>query len=459
LRLLAQLKQLMIAPSAASLSVALIVASGAFVVKVAGLGKELAVAYKLGAGPELDAFLYAYAFPAFLIAVVIGGTAASFIPRYLAAEAQVSVLEARRLSGELATIIVFVTSLLVLLAVPVFSGLIPVLAAGFDEETRSLALRLIPLLSPLLISSVFTSIWSNLLNAHGKFTIAAFVPIVTPTVVLCALNGQVSSSSAVSLAIGTVAGGLIEVCILAICTRVAGLELFHLPRRWRPEFTQVVRQFLPAAGASMLMSATMLIDQSFAANLPPGSVSALSYGAKLAGVAASILVVVVSTLALPAFSRLAAKQDFLQLRRSFFTACAFTLVVTIPIASTLSFAAEPLLRMLFLRGSFTADDATLSASVQELHAWHLVPYILSIIAVRALAAIAESWLLLVGSLVNLVVDLLVNILMVPIVGVVAVGFASTAMYLASALVLCVGFLLRVGRRIRANQDPAYADCR
>ena len=357
--------------------------------------------------------------------------------------------EARKLAGELATIIAIFTCILVVLAIPVITILIPMLAGGFDGETKALAVRLVPILIPLLVFNVFTSMWSSLPNAHREFAVAAFVPVITPLLVLCAVYGHASSSGALSMAIGTVVGGVIEASILAERTRAAGVELFRLPRAWRLEYGQTLRQFLPAAGGTVLMSGTLLIDQTFAANLTAGSVSALSYGTKLAGVAASILVVVVSTLSLPMFSRLAAERDYARLRRAYYTAGVLTLLLTLPIAATLAFGAQPIIRLLFLRGNFSSEDAALAASGRAVHAWHLVPYILSIVAVRALAAIAETWILLVGSVVNLAVDLLVNIFLVPTLGVVAIGFASTAMSDASAAVLTGSFILRL-RGLNSN---------
>lgn len=437
-------------PTASALSVTLIVALGASVAKSVGLGKELLVAYQLGAGPQLDAFLYAYTFPAFLVAVVGGAFSASFIPCYLATERDQSASVARRFAGELATIIAATTVILVLLAIPLVSKLLPILAGGFDTATKSAAIGLLPILMPLLGVSVLSTMWASLLNAHRRFFAAAFVPAITPLVVVCALFGHVCSSDAMSLALGTVVGGTLEVCILAACTRSAGLDLFRWPRRWRKEYGLVLKQFVPAAGSIVLMSATMLIDQSFAANLTAGSVSAVSFGTKLASVGASILVVVVSTLALPAFSRMAAEGHFANLRRAYLTACAATLLVTVPIAATFSLGAEPIVSLLYQRGNFTGDDVALAASVQAAQAWHLVPYILSIVAVRALAAISETWLMVVGAAANLVADLLVNTLLVPKLGVVGIGLASTVMYSASAVVLSTGFLIRIRRRYAAG---------
>jgi len=211
----------------------------------------------------------------------------------------------------------------------------------------------------------------------------------------------------------------------------------------------MLAQFAPAAGSSLLMSATTLVDQSFAANLPPGSVSAVSYGSKLAAVLASILVVVVSTLALPVFSRYSAESDLRGLRRAFLITCLSILVFTVPLAAVLSLGASPIISMLFERGSFSAEDVALAASVQQFQAWHLPAYIVSIAAVRALAAIGQTWIMLIGSVANLAADVLVNTTLVPRLGIPAIGIASVAMYLTSAVVLSTGFLWRIRRRISA----------
>jgi putative peptidoglycan lipid II flippase len=445
---LSRLKRLLITPTAASISISLVVGVGALIAKVVGLGKELIIAYRLGAGPELDAFLYAYTFPVFLITIFGGAIAAALVPRFLATAAQVSTDAARRLASEIATIVLLAGLVLALVAIPLAMLAISTLAKGFDPETRELSIRLMPVLMPMVVPSLLTSLWSGLLNATHRFAAAAFVPAITPCCVVLCLYGGLTHSGALSISIGTVVGTALETLILGRAAHRAGLPLFHIPKHWRPEFSLVLRQFLPVAGSSLLLSATLLIDQSFAAALPAGSVSSLSYGSKLATVGASILMVAASTLALPVFSRLAAREEYARLRRVFFSACLVTTACTLPASAVLSFGAEPILSLLFERGNFSSADVHMAASVQQLQAWYLTPYIVSIIAVRALAAIYETWVLLVGSFANLAVDLLINVLLVPHLGVAAIGLASTAMYLTSALVLSISFLIRVRRRIR-----------
>src|SRR5690606_5097117 len=148
---------------------------------------------------------------------------------------------------------------------------------------------------------------------------------------------------------------------------------------------------------------------------------------------------------------IAAVGDYVRLRRCFFTASALVLTVTLPMAAFLSFGARPIIETAFMRGNFTDDDAALAASVQIWHAWHVPVYILGIVAVRALASISETWILMIGSTVNLLVDFAVNTTLVPVMGVPAVGLATTIMYSASALTLCAGFLIRIGARISKPQ--------
>jgi putative peptidoglycan lipid II flippase len=448
--MLSRFARLLIAPTVASVSLTLVVTAGALLAKIVGLGKELAVAFTLGAGAELDAFLYAYMFPALLITVVGGAVGASIVPRFLATEAQESPQAANRLAGEVASLVALAAGVLVVLMIPLVMWLLPKLARGFSAETRVLTASMVPILMPLAALSALSSLWSGLLNARHKFTAAAFVPMITPLVVVTCLFIARAELRAMSLAVGSIVGTAIEVGILAHVARGAGIPLFRWPATWRPEFGHILRQFLPAAGSGLLMSATILIDQSFAANLTAGSLSALSYGSKFAAVGASILVVIVSTLTLPVFSRMAAAGDYIRLRRAFFTACVIVLAVTLPAAAILSFGARPILEFAFMRGSFTADDAAVAASVQWFHAWHMPAYILSIVAVRALVSISESWVLLLGSAANLIVDFTVNWMLVPVMGVPAIGLATTAMYTVSAAVLCTGFLIRVAPRLRES---------
>jgi putative peptidoglycan lipid II flippase len=425
-----------------------IVAVGTVVAKAAGLGKELYVAFALGPGPQLDAFLFAYVFPALLINVIGGALQAALVPQYLATMARQGAREAGQLAGEAAALIAIAQLVAMLLFIPVVMLLIPWLASGFDTETQRLTQALTPLLMPLVVMSTLSAAWSGLLNAHGKFTAAAFIPVITPVAVILGLMFPLPISGAYRITIGTIIGAGLELAVIARCLREIDVPLLRRPQIRRAEIALMLRQFLPAMGSSFLMSATLLIDQTFAARLPAGSVSALSYGTRLTGVIATVLITVISAIALPAFSRFAADGNYVRLRQNFLWASAAILAVALPSAAICSFAAHWIVHLMYVRGEFSVADVELVASVQALHAWHVPVYALAMLAVRGLAAVRATWLAFAGSILNLFTDIAVNTTFVPILGVSAIGLATTLMYTVAAAFLVTVFLwqLRPARK-------------
>lgn len=428
-------------------SATVVVAAGTVFAKGAGLVKELYVAYAVGPSAELDAFLFAYVFPAILINVIGGAIQAALVPQYLETAAHSGAVKAAQIAGETASVVLSLHFIVMIVFIPLLMLLVPWLAGGFDIETRRLTQALIPVLMPLVVLSALSAAWAGLLNAHGRFAIAAFVPVCTPLAVVIALLLPLPMSPAFRMAMGTMSGAAVELLVVGACLKRIEIPLFRKADLRRVEFISMLKQFLPAVGSSLLMSATLLIDQIFAAHLPSGSVSMLSYGTRLTGVVGAILISAVSAIALPAFSRFAADRKYQELRRAFILASVVVAAVSIPVAALCSLAATQIVELLYLRGEFTRTDVPVAASIQALHAWHIPVYAVAILAVRGLAAMRATWLMLIGSVLNLGTDIAVNTLFVPVLGVAAIGLATTLMYMVSAAFLVAGLLwqLRVAR--------------
>jgi len=102
-----------------------------------------------------------------------------------------------------------------------------------------------------------------------------------------------------ALAAGTLLGFLAECAILAIVMRVHGLLPWPKLRPYDPNARRVGRQYLNVAVGSLLMSSSMVVDQSMAATLAGGSVSILNYGNKIVALILGIVAVSLSTVLFP----------------------------------------------------------------------------------------------------------------------------------------------------------------
>ncbi len=102
---------------------------------------------------------------------------------------------------------------------------------------------------------------------------------------------------------GTIGRSLVELSLLLFFSfRKCCFSIKHLNWKMTPELKVVAKQYLPMVAGSLLMSGTLLVDQSMAAWLPSGSVAQLNYGNRLVSFLTGFGGLVLGTAIFPTFS-------------------------------------------------------------------------------------------------------------------------------------------------------------
>ena len=423
------------------------------VVKLAATAKELLVARRFGTGDDLDAFLMAFLVPSFALNVLAGGFQLAFMPTYIRVREQEGPAAAERLFAEVTTglvvLFVAVAGLLAALA-PVY---VPLLCPSFAPEKLALTRRLVVEMLPLVVLSGLSFSLAGVLNAAHRYALAAAAPLATPLLLGILLVGLGPRATAGHLALGVVIGLGVELVCLAVGVRRLGVSL--RPRRPRPDpaAREVARQYLPMVASCVLMSGTQLVDQSMAAWLGPGSVSALGYGAKVVGMFVAVGTGALSTVFLPHFSDQVAQQDWVGLRRGLRRALALVLAAAIAVTATLVALSRPLVVLLFQRGAFSAADADLVARVQALYALQIPFATAGMILVRLISSLRGHRIILWAAGLNLAVDISMNLVLMRVLGVAGIALSTSVVYLGS-----FSFLWFWARRLLSAPDggPARA---
>src|SRR5947208_4612358 len=97
-----------------------------------------------------------------------------------------------------------------------------------------------------------------------------------------------------------------------------------------------------------------MVDQAMGSMLGHGSVSALTYGNKIAALILTIGTMALGTAVLPYFSQMVAAADWKTVRHTLKSYTGLILVVTLPITFLVVLFSKPLVALLFQRGNFTA---------------------------------------------------------------------------------------------------------
>jgi putative peptidoglycan lipid II flippase len=412
-------------------------------VKLVAFAKDWLVAQRFGASDELDAMLVALVIPSYGVAVLGRSFGLAFVPAYIRLLHEEGSGRARRLvSGVLigGPIVLGLITVALVLAAPY---LLPLLGTGFDAAKLLLTQKLFHIVAAVILVSGVSNIFAAVLNAHERFVIPAAAPIAVPAVtVIVFLLGE-PRYGVYALAAGTMLGFVAEWVILAIALRGCGL----LPRpRWRAadaDLRHVGAQYLPIALGSLLMSSSLVVDQSMAASLGSGSVSILSYGNKIVTLVLNIVAMSLSTVLLPRFSQLIATARWDDLVQMFRRSIWLIFAASAPAVVLLIVLAEPLIGLFFERGAFTHEATVASAEVQR---W-LVPqipfYILAMIGLRLLSALdANRTVLAIGAL-NLVMNVTGNLVLMRWFGVRGIAMSTTLMYVVATVVTLVAIRWRL----------------
>lgn len=405
-------------------------------VKLVATIKELVVAWRFGTGDTLDAFLIAFVVPTFIINVVAGSFDSALIPTYIQVREQEGNKAAQRFfSGATmwGFILLGITTIITALCAPLY---LPLIASGFSPEKLTLTFRLLYVIAPFIFLSGVITTWGAVLHAGERFALAAFSPIITPTITIVFLLVAESWGS-FALAAGLVGGAALEILLLGAALRRQGISL--RPRWYKIDahLRQVASQYAPAMVGAFLMCSSNIVDQSMAAMLAPGSVAALNYGYRVIALPITLITTALSTAVTPYFSKMVACDDWAGVRNTFKRYMLLIFAFTVPVTGLLLVFSQLIVQILFQRGSFTNQDTQLVAQIQNSFAFQIPFYTGCILMVRLILSMKLNYILMWVSGFNLLNNIVLNYFFLQWIGIKGIALSTSCVYLFSFLFLLI----------------------
>lgn len=409
-------------------SAALIVASATLLTKAAAAAKEVVVARQFGTADQVDAFLVAWLMPALVTSVAGGALVYAFLPVYADRRQQGGAGAGQELLGStMALALACLAGLMVVLAAAV-PPVLPWVVRGFPGPKLELTIHLFWMLLPALPISATTSVWTAVLNAHGRFARPATAAAAIPGVAIVTLLAFGRRWGIHALAVGTVAGYLLEAGLVAAAVRREGLSILPRWAGMEQGVRRVVAQVAPAASAMIFTAVNPVIDQLMGAQLAPGSIAALGYGNKLVSFGLGVGYGSIAAAVLPHFARLHAARRWDELERGVRTYAVLIGAVALPVTIGLIAASHPIVRLLFQRGAFTSADTALVSRVQAFYLGQIPFVMVSVLFTRFLVATGENRLLLRISVAAAVLNVTANYVLLHLLDVAGIALSTTLVY-------------------------------
>ena len=385
--------------------------------RVLGLIREQVFAGLFGAGRNLDAFLMAFRLPNMLRDLFAeGALSTAFITTFSQKIATEGDESAWLLANKVATLTAIFMSAVTLLGIAFAPQLVGVLTWwSWSPEKTELTILLTRVMWPFILLVSLAALAMGMLNARNVFGPPAMASsffnlgsIIAGVALGWWFDPQFGERSLIGLSIGTLIGGLWQLTAQFPSLRRVGFR-FNPDFKWRDSGVRTILILMgPAVIAASAVQVNVLINSGFAARLGDGPVSWLNIAFRLMQLPLGIFGVAVATVTLPLVSRSAALGNTHEFRGALAHAMRLVMLLTIPSAIGLVILAEPIIRLIYQHGRFTADATTQTAGALRFYALGLAGYAGVKVLAPAFYAINKRNLPMVVSLLSIAVNFGLN---------------------------------------------------
>jgi putative peptidoglycan lipid II flippase len=368
-------------PSAPLVKSTSVVGAMTLLSRMMGLIRDVVIARLFGAGPLMDAFVFAFKLPNLLRRFFAEGAfSQAFVPIIAEYRATRSAAEARdliaRVSGTLAATL-FLVTVVGVVAAPV---LVLIFGTGLvaGDGPVELATSMLRFTFPYIFFISLTAMAGAVLNTYGRFAVPAFTPVLLNAALIGAaiwLSPRLADPT-LALAIGVFVAGVLQLLFQFPFLLRAGL----LPRPrlgFRHESVKrILWLMLPIMFGSSIAQINILFDTWIALFLAGGSATWLYYSDRLVEFPLGVFGIAIATVILPTLASHHARESGNSFAATIDWALRSVLLISIPAAIALFILAEPLLATIFFGGAFNATDVAMAAASLKAFAPGLLGFIL-----------------------------------------------------------------------------------
>ncbi len=412
--------------------------------RVVGLLREVIAAAYFGLSDAMSAFTVAFQVPNLIRALFADAALQpAFVPIFTEQLEKKNYREAFRLASTLLLFVTMILGAITALFILLAPVVMPIFAPGLEGETRALMISLSQVLFPILVLLGISGVVVGILNSYDRFGAFAISPLfwnLTIILVLVLLEPLFEGEDRIyAYAIGILIGTAVQ---LAIPT----WDLRHTPFKfkasfdWRnPDLRRVLLLMLPVTISLGLINFNLLINTFFGSLVSDAAPAAIDKAFRIYQLPQGIFSVAVATVLFPTLARFANRGALDDLRATLANGMRLILFVLIPAAAAILVLSDPIIRLVFERGEFDAEDTALTATALFWFAFSLPTNGLYLLQTRTFFGLQRPWMATKLAALDLIVSTLAALALYSPFGVGGIvagtGIGTSAAMIAQAVIL------------------------
>ena len=383
--------------------------------RIFGFIRDMLIARFLGAGRLSDIFLAAFKLPnLFRDLLGEGALSAIFIPMYT---------DMKKEEGFAKNVFSWLTVILLGLTI-IFEIFMPLviwaLAPGFAEDPGKMQLT-VTIARIMFFYVIFVcgaAFLSAVLNAHSRFLLAAFMPVMLNIMLILALMASVwyGNQFIIYVMAGTVVlSGIIQFFTLLFRIRQKHFGLRLIVPHWNNQIKNMFKRFCVSLVGSGFYQITIIIG-TLVASFESGAVSWLYYSDRMVQLPFAMIGLAVGTVLMSSISNALADKNMRSVYIQQNSSMRRSMMLLMPCMVGLFVLAEPIIRILFQHGAWTAASTHAVAMAIKIQCLVLPAMLISQIYSKTLYASQDVNTPVRTSMISLGVASVIYLALFPFVG-------------------------------------------
>lgn len=422
--------------------------------RVLGLVREQIFAGMFGAGLAYDSFVVAFRIPNLLRDLFgEGALSAAFVTVFADYDSTRGKTDTWLLASNVLTFFAIALSLLSLIGIYFADPIVSLLAPDFSAvaDKAELTGKLTRIMLPFLVFISLSAVVMGMLNTKGRF----FAPAMASSffnlgsiiggVGLALVMPHYGQPAIVGMAFGTLIGGILQLSVQLPSLAATGFRYRPVLKLRDPGLLRILKLMVPATIGLSATQINIFINTNFASSCPEGSVSWLNYAFRLVQLPIGLFGVALSIAMMPVLARHAANKDIGAMKDTLASSLNMVFCLTLPATAGLIILSQPIIRLIFEHGAFTATDTFATAETLSYYAIGLFAYSANKVLVPAFYALNKTRYPVAASFLAILFNIVIINLTIDRFQHLSIAFATSCTMLLNFFFLTVVLYFKMDR--------------
>lgn len=412
--------------------------------KVLGFVREMLIAAKYGSGYETDTYFVAMTATTMIMTTIGSALNTSLVPVFTEVEERRGRKAKLKFLNNIFNVVFFISLIIAVLDFFLSPLIIRIVASGFEGEQFQLAVQLNRIGLPIVVFLGFTYVFSGFLHSSQIFGPPAIMGLPYNLVFIIFLLFMANKENIHALMIVSVIASSTQFLIQLPAVRHKGFRY-----RLDVDFSDIyIRKtlmlVLPVLLGSAVQQINTIVDKTLASGLTEGSISALSYSAKMNDVVVSVFIAAITTVIFPMLSRAFSQGDSGQVKQIMSQGINIILLITVPAAVGIMVLAEPIVSVFFERGHFTSKDTIMTSQALFCYSLGLVGISLRLMLNKVFYSLQDTKTPMINGALAVGLNIILNLIFVRFMAHAGLALATSISTTFTSVMLFINLRKKIG---------------